>query len=56
MSLERKLCEEISRCENCRSRVLSPVIIDGRHFCSVLWFERWKWRKDEGGKMQDERK
>lgn len=51
MSLERKLCEEISRCENCRSRVLSPVIIDGRHFCSVLCFERWKWRKKRREKV-----
>ena len=42
--------EEISRCENCSRRMLSPVIIHGRHFCSVLCFERWKWRRERGGK------
>lgn len=51
MSLERAHSEQVGRCEICKRRLLSPVIIDGHHFCSVLCFERWKWRRERREKV-----
>ena len=50
MSLARAHSEQLSRCENCKSWLLSPVTLDGHQFRSVLCFERWKWRRERGGK------
>lgn len=50
MSLEKLHSEQVCRCENCGMRSLSSAIIESHRFCSVLCFERWKWKKERGGK------
>ncbi len=47
MSLERMHSEQVCRCENCGMRSLSSAIIAGKHFCSVLCYERWKVRREQ---------
>lgn len=53
MSLERKLGERLSRCENCGRISLSPVIIEGHVFCSNFCYSEWLWKKKKGDAVRD---